>query len=214
MKTFAQFQEETKILFGKPKSHSEKITKKLNKFSATFDLNKSPKFGLKILGQEIPPKNIEVKRSLTPSTAIDRALEKYKKEKKVNESVASLSLKGGSKIVPALMTGIGAAGTIMQARRKNKKRKIGAMEKRLSDRENNVRDNDMIIAKPGEAQKQNKLIDKYTKTEEAIVNSVGGGQIAGTVEAGDDPPVKKKKKKGKKKRYIYGGRGSRKMWMK
>ena len=130
------------------------------------------------------------------------------------ESVASLSLKGGSKIVPALMTGIGAAGTIMQARRKNKKRKIGAMEKRLADRENNVRDNDMIIAKPGEAQKQNKLIDKYTKTEEAIVNSVGGGQIAGTVEAGDDPPVKKKKKKGKKKRYIYGGRGSRKMWMK
>ena len=42
-------------------------------------------------------------------------------------------------------------------------------------------------------------------------NNVGGGQIAGTVEAGDDPPVKKKKKK--KKKYIYGGRGSRKMWM-
>ena len=38
-------------------------------------------------------------------------------------------------------------------------------------------------------------------------NSVGGGQIAGTVEAGDNPPVKKKK------RYIYGGTGSRKMWM-
>ena len=50
--------------------------------------------------------------------------------------------------------------------------------------------------------------------EEAPTNNVGGGQIAGTVEAGDDPPVKKKKKKGKKKkRYIYGGRGSRKMWM-
>ena len=48
--------------------------------------------------------------------------------------------------------------------------------------------------------------------EEAIANSVGGGQIAGTVEAGDDPPVKKKKK-GKKKTYAYGGRGSRKMWM-
>ena len=43
--------------------------------------------------------------------------------------------------------------------------------------------------------------------EEAPTNSVGGGQIAGTVEAGDDPPAKKKK------RYIYGGRGSRKMWM-
>ena len=55
-------------------------------------------------------------------------------------------------------------------------------------------------------------IDLALKTEEAIANNVGGGQIAGTVEAGDDPPVKKKK--GKKKRYIYGGRGSRKMWMK
>ena len=47
--------------------------------------------------------------------------------------------------------------------------------------------------------------------EEAMVaptNSVGSGKIAGTVEAGDDPPVRKKKKK-----YIYGGRGSRKMWM-
>ena len=41
----------------------------------------------------------------------------------------------------------------------------------------------------------------------APTNNVGGGQIAGTVEAGDNPPVKKKK------RYIYGGKGSRKMWM-
>ena len=46
------------------------------------------------------------------------------------------------------------------------------------------------------------MLDQFTPT-----NNVGGGQIAGTVEAGDDPPVKKKK------RYIYGGRGSRKMWM-
>ena len=59
-------------------------------------------------------------------------------------------------------------------------------------------------------------IDLAMKTEEAVAptNNVGDGKIAGTVEAGDDPPVKKKKKKGKKKRYIYGGRGSRKMWMK
>ena len=47
-----------------------------------------------------------------------------------------------------------------------------------------------------------------TIKEYAIANTVGGGQIAGTVEAGDDPPVRKKKK-----RYIFGGRGSRKMWM-
>ena len=31
--------------------------------------------------------------------------------------------------------------------------------------------------------------------EEAIANTVGGGAIAGTVEAGDDPPVSKRKKK-------------------
>ena len=68
-----------------------------------------------------------------------------------------------------------------------------------------------------------KLLDNLKKRknipEEAIANSLGGGKIAGTVEAGDDPPVKKKNKRGsgmksrKKKRYIYGGRGSRKMWM-
>ena len=46
------------------------------------------------------------------------------------------------------------------------------------------------------------MLDQFTPT-----NNVGGGQIAGTVEAGDNPPVKKKK------RYIYGGTGSRKMWM-
>ena len=51
----------------------------------------------------------------------------------------------------------------------------------------------------------------YDFYEEAIANSLGGGKIAGTVEAGDDPPVNKKKKK--KKTYAYGGRGSRKMWM-
>ena len=159
-----------------------------------------------------------------------KPVEKYKKYYRLPEGVASLALKGGSKLIPALMTGIGAAGTIMQAR---KKRKLGAAEKRLHDREMNVRDNDMIRARRGEADKQNKLIDKYEKKHKsqkeknirknvmkglksgeviqdefsAPTNSMGGGAIAGSVEAGDNPPVKKKK------RYIYGGTGSRKMWM-
>ena len=149
------------------------------------------------------------------------------------EGVASLALKGGSKyVVPLLMTGIGAAGTIMQAR---KKRKIGSMEKRLYDRQktNTDQSDDLIKARPGEAQKQNKLIDKYSKKYKtpkqkndtqkflkglakgeiiqdefsAPTNSMGGGAIAGSVEAGDDPPKKKCKT------YAYGGRGSRKMWM-
>ena len=58
-----------------------------------------------------------------------------------------------------------------------------------------------------------KIIDIVRNLREQAVmsaptNSVGTGQIAGTKEAGDDPPVKKKKKK-----YIYGGHGSRRMWM-
>ena len=79
-----------------------------------------------------------------------------------------------------------------------------------------------IQPKKGEAEATEKLIDKINnpnyfekvrrnvRKEEAMAaptNNVGGGQIAGTVEAGDNPPVRKKK------RYIYGGRGSRKMWM-
>ena len=57
----------------------------------------------------------------------------------------------------------------------------------------------------------NKIIDIVRSLKEEAVagptNAVGSGQIAGTVEAGDDPPVRKKK------RYIYGGPKSRKMWL-
>ena len=44
----------------------------------------------------------------------------------------------------------------------------------------------------------NKVLDIIrSNLYEQPTNNVGGGQIAGTVEAGDDPPVRKKKK------YIY-----------
>ena len=57
----------------------------------------------------------------------------------------------------------------------------------------------------------NRIIDivRSLKEENGPTMNLGAGQIAGTVEAGDDPPVFKKKKK----KYIYGGKGSRKMWM-
>ena len=147
------------------------------------------------------------------------------------EGVASLALKGSSKLIPALVTGIGAAGTLMQARKyktrnnpegKRKKRKLGAMEKSYHKKELGDRSNDMIVARRGEADKQNKLIDKYEKKFKsqqeknfrknvtkglkggeviqdefsAPTNSMGGGAIAGSVEAGDNPPVNKKKKRG------------------
>ena len=148
------------------------------------------------------------------------------------EGVAALAV-GGSKLIPALMTGIGAAGTIMQAKRsqdtkasrgrrsEKPKRKLSAAEKKIFDGQKKD-----IMQKGSDEFSTKGLIkrnEKFTKqttrgttnkpenefhTEDAIpTNNVGGGKIAGTVEAGDDPPVKKKK------RYIYGGKGSRKMWM-
>ena len=66
---------------------------------------------------------------------------------------------------------------------------------------------------PKDQQKKLKKLKTFKEFQEemmgggAIVNNVGDGKIAGTVEAGDDPPKKKKK------RYVYGGKGSRKMWM-
>jgi hypothetical protein len=42
---------------------------------------------------------------------------------------------------------------------------------------------------------------------EQPTNVVGGGQIAGTVEAGDDPPVRRRTRR----RYIY-QKGIRKLW--
>ena len=59
------------------------------------------------------------------------------------EGVASLAIKGGSKLIPALMTGIGAAGTIMQATKK---------------------DDDVIKTKSGEVTKQRELLKKAEKS--------------------------------------------------
>ena len=60
--------------------------------------------------------------------------------------------------------------------------------------------------------KIDKIIDIIRSLKEegmvtgAPTNSLVGGKIAGTVEAGDNPPVKKKNK------YIY-GTGFRKNWL-
>ena len=193
------------------------------------------------------------------------------------EGAASLAIKGGSKLLPKLMTGIGAVGTIMQATKKDDdiiKPKSGEVKKtkklidvykktgkKIKPKEGEVtkqrellRKTEKDITKPksGEKKKAKKVVDTFKKVrkiegktmmknkedmeilkkgpgdlvpksrktyldkllrnlrkeEVAIANSMGGGGIAGSVEAGDEPPVKKKKKT-----YAYGGRGSRKMWM-
>ena len=55
------------------------------------------------------------------------------------------------------------------------------------------------------------IIRNQRLNEDAPTMSMGGGGIAGSVEAGDDPPVGKSKKK--KKKYISLGRKSRRAWM-
>ena len=139
---------------------------------------------------------------------------------------------GGISKIPAT---IGAVTTLFNMARKQGKRTLSRAEKKLFDKSQTDTDqkDDVIRSNPKEIEKQNKLVDRYSKKYKtpkqktdtqkllrglargeviqdefsAPTNSVGGGQIAGTVEAGDNPPVKKKK------RYIYGGTGSRKMWM-
>jgi len=62
-----------------------------------------------------------------------------------------------------------------------------------------------------EKKKLDRIIDIIREqmiNEEVPTNSLAGGKIAGTVEAGDNPPVFRKPKK-----YMSGGRGSRKLWI-
>ena len=177
------------------------------------------------------------------------------------EGVASLAIKGGSKLIPALVTGIGAAGTIMQTKKSSPKgpfadtpsaeelRKAKLTGKLIKPKEGEVtKQKDLVskaekqITKPKKGEKKEalktlkdfkkarkiegrtmmrikqdneiatkgpgdqvpgarrdylkKLFKNLRKEEVAIANSMGGGGIAGSVEAGDEPPVNKKKKKG------------------
>ena len=224
------------------------------------------------------------------------------------EGVAALALKGGSKLIPALVTGIGAAGTIMQSKKKDKD--VNITPRGLKNLENAVfRDKKgrkldaeilkrreqkkamkgpfadtpsaeelrkakltgkLLNPKKGEIKKQKDLVSKAEKEitkpkkgekkkalktlkdflkarkiecrtmmrikqdneiatkgpgdqvpgarrdylkklfknlykeEVAIANSMGGGGIAGSVEAGDEPPVNKKKRRGEPKYMARG----------
>ena len=181
-----------------------------------------------------------------------------------NEGVASLAIKGSSKVVPALMTGIGAAGMIMQSKKskgpfadtggfdasksrtkrqylglppssdltkqQKKNRKIKGQQEIIKKRDDKIAregPGDLVpgakrerlkglikkyIEKSGIKSKRdvNKKIDRNLgkRVDEDVAaptNNASSGAIAGLPP--DNPPVKKKK------RYIYGGTGSRKMWM-
>ena len=202
-------------------------------------------------------------------------------EKFATEGVASLAVKGGSKLIPALMTGIGAVGTMMQAKKRiakdkskladiarkkgldltdpRQRRKANSLvnQKQMKDRVNNpdgvnLKTSQVIKPKKGEKKEAKKTVKNFLKARKkegetmyklkqdaeiadkgpgdllpaakktyldkllrnlrkeevmaAPINSTGPA-VPGT---GDDSSTVVVKKK---KRYIYGGRGSRKMWM-
>ena len=168
----------------------------------------------KLLKGYLEKSGIKAKRDANKK--IDRNL-----GKNVDEGVTALAV-GGSKVVPALMTGIGAVGTIMQAKKKSKgdeklreiarqqgldltdpRQRMKAMsrsrQKSMKGKVNNPKG-------PEEFYKRKKK-KKDDIPEEAMTptNNASSGAIAGLPP--DNPPVKRKK------RYIYGGTGSRKIWM-
>ena len=131
---------------------------------------------------------------------------------------------------PNQFRAIDAKGKILKPSEKLLKKDIAKIISSKNQLQGNNEVKSLIDLRKSQFKKQKELYDKQVKKSNkdtyinpsdgkeydipeevmaAPTNSVGGGQIAGTVEAGDDPPKKKKKKK----TYAYGGRGSRKMWM-
>ena len=60
---------------------------------------------------------------LIGSEADRRYAKQKRKERGIEEGVASMALKAGSNLVPKIMTGIGAVGTILQASKEDKERR-------------------------------------------------------------------------------------------
>ena len=210
MKTFSEFQE---AAFAVPAAAGV-VSKVLPAAAATvgavgtfLQARKAGKFTRKVMKGKVGDKQ-KIKPELLDAVRKKQAETKLKKEK-------------GSNTSPDLMDAMKQKQAEVDKIRKKKGRIQGV---NMSPTKNRVTDKiDAGVFKRG------KIIDKETRRrmnapenqfnsynpldEEAPTNNVGGGQIAGTVEAGDDPPVTPLGTLKKKKRYIYGGTGSRKMWM-
>ena len=210
MKTFAEFQEAALAIPA--------ATGLISKFALPaaaaiiggvgtyMQARKSGKFTRKVMKGKVG-NNQKVNPDLLDAVRKKQIEDRLKKEKRLNTN-------------PDVMDAMKQKQAEVDKIRKKKGRKQRDTEDKVNMSPTKNRVTDKIDAG---VFKRGKIIDKETRKrmnapenqfnsynpldEEAPTNNVGGGQIAGTVEAGDNPPVKKKK------RYIYGGRGSRKMWM-
>ena len=120
--------------------------------------------------------------------------EKYKKVYRlpyIPEGVASLAVRGGSKLIPALMTGIGAAGTLFQARkyRTRTNKNVSKPKRKISDQEKKIFDSqkDYTMQKGSDEHTTKGLIkrgDKFTKqtTRGTSKNSDAGYVTEPTIE--------------------------------
>ena len=86
------------------------------------------------------------------------------------EGVAPLALKSGSKLIPALVTGIGAAGTIMQARKYNTRDK----------------DQEQGIKKRRYKTRSDKNVNKPKRKLSAAEKKLFGMQKKDTIQKGSD----------------------------
>ena len=212
MKTFAEFQE---AAFAIPAAAGV-VSKVLPAAVATYGAYKTVKDTLPTFMQIKNPK-----RSVYTGTRKSQKKERIpnKSSKKTNEVAKDLGLDL----------------TDPRQRRKAQSRAVarGLKKKNKTNKKINTKTDDVVKSrytakdktirfepKEGEVKKSQKMIDKLNnpnyfdkvmrniRKEEAMVvptNNASGDNIAGLPP--DQPPMKKKK------RYIYGGRGSRKMWM-
>ena len=91
---------------------------------------------------------------LIGSEADRRYAKQKRKERGIEEGVASMALKAGSNLVPKIMTGIGAVGTILQASKEDKER-----------RRQLARDNNLDITNPRDRATLGRLLKKDTEAK-------------------------------------------------
>ena len=226
MKTFGEFQEATAAVKALPtivKAFTKVAPMVAPKLKTFAKFSTAIPVGLTAAGTIMQIKN--------PERSVYTGTRKSQKKKRI-------PIKGNEK-TNEVAKELGLDLTDPRQRRKAQSRAVarGLKKKNKTNKKINTKTNDVVKSrytakdktirfepKEGEVKKSQEMIDKLNnpnyfdkimrniRKEEVMAaptNNVGGGQIAGTVEAGDDPPKKKKKKK----KYIYGGRGSRKMWM-
>ena len=189
MKTFKQFQE---AAFAIP-AVASKIPATIGAFTTLFNMAKKKNYGI----------NLRVNRKAKKDDYYDGGEEKEKK--KIQDKITKKDKRDVDKANKKMLKDI----TQKSNNPELEKNPVYQQLNRPTDT------NQFVAGKKIDAKTRKRMnapenqFNSYNPLkEEAPTNNVGGGQIAGTVEAGDDPPVKKKK------RYIYGGTGSRRMWMK